>query len=589
MKLKKTMGVLLATVIALGVCGCGGVVPDNSDIGGNSVYNVPGANKTVISVQNMDGGIGTVWLENAAERFAEQKQNESYATGKKGVYIDVERGSGMNLSLMANQTYNIYFHERNSDINDLAQAGLLLDISDVVTDTSREGGSLESNIYSNKLASLKGNDGKYYGLPHYEFFGGLSYDRDAFDEYNAYFAAEDDAGKTLYKSSKYGSAYMISDSDGKKSAGPDGEFGTEDDGLPRSMEELIILMDYFKQETDCAPVVLSGSYPNYSNYFFDGLWASLAGYQQMVNYYNCEGEIEIVTGYTDEPLFPGISYIKKPIVSKVTLTQETGYLGQQMAAKYYAIAMLEIIEREGFYSKDTYNGNVTHYDAQKCLIYEGQGKYARVAMLMEASYWYNEAKEGGSFKTYETLSTREGDRDLRFMALPVSFDNASYTPRESTLLDIGIGVCVVNGNIAANAELVKACKEFIAFLYTNTELAEFTSYTGGITRPIKYTLNAEQENALSNFGHHLYELRNAEGGNVVYYSGSTTAFKKAKARIKIALELPVSPTIPKDNIQYYTPLKQTDKDDTGVYKYGTKALFENTQLGADEWSRILNG
>ena len=75
----------------------------------------------------------------------------------------------------------------------------------------------------------------------------------------------------------------------EKSAGSDGQMGTEDDGMPRSLEEMLVLMAYIRDETDYAPITLAGMYTNYGNYLMEGLWTALAGYDQMRNYYNCNG------------------------------------------------------------------------------------------------------------------------------------------------------------------------------------------------------------------------------------------------------------------------------------------------------------
>jgi ABC-type glycerol-3-phosphate transport system substrate-binding protein len=86
MKKRRIFATALSTLMLLasvgGMTACGG--GDNSASGGDGkyVYNVPGENKLTIKVKNFGGGPGNVWLEEAAERFAQLKQNEKYGNKK---------------------------------------------------------------------------------------------------------------------------------------------------------------------------------------------------------------------------------------------------------------------------------------------------------------------------------------------------------------------------------------------------------------------------------------------------------------------------------------------------------------------------
>ncbi|MBO5480429.1 MAG: hypothetical protein J6A63_04480 [Clostridia bacterium] len=574
MRSKKFTAVMLAALCSLSFVGCGDPSTDSSD-GDVPKNNVPGADKTTIKVVNFNGGIGTEWLDEAAERFATARLTKNYATGKTGVYVDVEPGSGITLDSIGGDTTNLYFTERKWDIDTIAQNGELLDITDVIKDETREGGSLETVIKQNKLGSITGNDGKYYGLPHYEFFGGLTYDVDVFTETKAYLAAETATDKIPY-GSKYGTVNLVASASTVKSNGPDGTPNTLDDGLPATMQELIILMDYFKNRTEYKPVALSGLYNNYSNYFLSGLWAALAGYEQMTNYYNCEGQIDVVTGYTTENIFPGIDYIKKPKVEKVTLNGDNGYLGNNMAAKYYAIAMLEIMQKEGFFTNGASSSGIDHYGAQKSIIYNPiSSKFEKCAMLMEASYWYNEATLAGSFDSYKLLAGNDDYRNISFMPLPSAWDSSdAQAAGKNTIMDIGIGVMVANGNIKNNPEVLSAVKDFISFLYSNDELVNFTKKTG-MTRPFNYTLNESDVNALPLFSQSVYKL--TETSNVVYYSGTTSAYKQAKGYLKICLELPKALVLDTQYNNYLTAVKAGSS---------TETLFAKTQYSQAEWANI---
>ena len=82
-----------------------------------------------------------------------------------------------------------------------------------------------------------------------------------FEELCAYFAAEDEDNVMEY-SSDFGTAYFIGDLSADKSVGPDGESGTNDDGLPCSLEQLIQLCDYIKvkSEGEVSPLTVNGKF-----------------------------------------------------------------------------------------------------------------------------------------------------------------------------------------------------------------------------------------------------------------------------------------------------------------------------------------
>ena len=552
MKKRRILATALSTLMLVasmgGMTACGGDGGDNSTSGGGNnkyVYNVPGENKLTIKVKNFGGGPGNVWLEEAAERFAQLKQNEKYGD-KTGVYVTYEATYNQNTSSMAGDSTSIFFDERASDPSVLSQSGLLLNLDSIVKDETREGGSLESKIFESAKDGIKGKDGSYYALPHYEFYTGLSYNRTTFEDLNAYFAAEDEENVYVY-SSKYGKANFVGDMAAKKSVGPDGKSGTEDDGLPRSLDEFILLCDYIKTESDgeIAPLTVSGLYYKYVEYILIGFWSSLAGAEQMRNYYNCTGEIEVVERdangdlqFTNENLFQGIDYIKKPKTKWVTMAEDgsEGWMGNDMAAKYYATSIYEVILKEGFFSATAKSGK-DHWTTQMDLFMDGKMDTNNSAMLVDGSYWYNESSENGGLSYYETfVGKNRSELDVQWMSLPTSALAADATGKDACFLDCGQAYAMINANVESNPALKQACLDFIKFCYSDAELKAFTAKTG-LARAINYELDATQKAGMSKFTSGLWDARdNVAGTNVVSLSGTTATFKKARNAIKLALD-----------------------------------------------------
>ena len=554
MKKNRILATVLSTCMILstvGMASCsiggGGTSSGTSSSGGgiDNVYNVPSDSKITIRVKNFGMGPGNLWLEETAERFAQAKKDEKYGD-KTGAYVKIEVTHNQNTGAMASDATNIFFDERASDPNALAQNGLLLNIDSIVKDETRTGGSLESNLFDAAKGGIMGTDGSYYALPHYEFFPGLVYNRKTFNSLNAYFAAEDEDNVYAY-SGNYGSANFVGDATAEKSVGPDGKSNTDDDGLPCSLDQFLILCDFIKTESDgdIAPLTVSGKYYSYyPDYLLMGLWSSLAGPEQMRNYYNCTGEIEVVERdangnlqFTNENIFEGISYVKKPKTKMVTMKADgsEGWMGNDMAAKYYAIAMLDVIVNEGFFS-DTASSEKDHWQTQMDVYMDGKASTNNSAMLVEGSYWYNEAGENGGFASYTKYVDKDiNNLDVAWMSLPTSVDTEGAVGRDACFLDCGLAYTMINGNIKNNPDLMKACLDFVAFCYSEQELKNFTIKTG-ITRAIKYDLTATERDSLSLYARRLWDARdNENGSNIVAWSGDSSTFKKVKTTIKLDL------------------------------------------------------
>ena len=544
---------MLASMASMAACG-GASTGTNTGGGSNeAVYNIPGGNKLTIKVENYGMGPGTIWLEETAERFAKAQKDVQYGD-KTGVYVKIEENSQQNTSSMANDTTNIFFDERASDPYALAENGLLLNIDSIVKDETRVGGSLESKIFDAAKGGIQGDDGSYYALPHYEFYPGIAYNRTTFEKLGAYFAAADEEDVYLH-SSKYGKANFVGSKEAKKSVGPDGKTGVVDgvdysldDGLPCSLEEFILLCDFIKETSDgdVSPLTVSGKYYYYyPEYLLMGMWSALSGAEQTRNYYNCTGEIEVVARdekgklqFEDEPLFTGISYIKKPVTKMVTMAEDgsDGWMGNDMAGKYYAIAMLEVIVKEGFFSGSA-TSEKDHWTTQMDLYMEGKGEgIYNSAMLIEGSYWYNESNEKGGFDRYETYVGKDRkDLDVAWMSLPPNVHTNGAVGRDAAFLDCGLAYAMINGNIANNEPLKQACLDFLAFCYSAEELSNFTAKTG-ITRAISYDISTEQRAQMSVYATRLWDARDKmNGSNIIAWSGTSDIFKRAKTQIKLDL------------------------------------------------------
>ena len=93
----------------------------------------------------------------------------------------------------------------------------------------------------------KTDDGKYYELPFYEAYPTIAYDIELFETRNYYFAkggapsefCEFTQSNNTDKATGEFSGYKYVGAIGARSAGPDGKYGTNDDGLPATYDKFL--------------------------------------------------------------------------------------------------------------------------------------------------------------------------------------------------------------------------------------------------------------------------------------------------------------------------------------------------------------
>ena len=561
---KKLLAILMAGITTCSLAACGGGGSQNGDT-------------TVIAIANYELGVGKAWLEAATERFSEKVKEVEYQPGKKGVSFEIQVG-GVNSSTMNTSANHIFFDEANSDVRTLAQKGYLMDITDIVTEPLTEYNetkSIEDKIDVNYRQMLKGNDGNYYGLPNTEWYPGVVYDVETFTNYNLYLAAPEETNSTEYRSD-YGTAKFIK-AGGKKSCGNDGEYGTADDGLPTTLGEFLVLCSYMNTK-GVTPMTMSGAYALYGNYLVEGLWASLAGAEGMAANYTFDGELEVVDGWTSSNLFQGISYIEKPSTKKVEVTEATGYYARDSVARYYATAMVEIMQKEGWLSEDASNSNISHTDAQGNFIFGEHSDNAKaIGMMIEGSYWYIESLNCGNFDDYYAV-TSQSDRDLAWMSLPTSLDKpvTEGKGRRSTLLETAIAYGFINANIKDDG-LKQACKDFFQFLYTDESLREFTVISG-TPKALSYTMTNEDKAKLDKFPLSVWEAK--ENGDVVYCGGQTNTFLTQATSFRLYSGAAIfDPEI--DGTVYQEIINAIRQNKTA------KQCFESTRWTAQYWNSAL--
>lgn len=522
MKRNKTkfLALGLAAVLSVGVAaGCG-----NGNIGKDEDT----SKITQISFRQWGGtASSTDWLQQAADRFAAEKANEPYESGKKGVKVEISTNKDSDYTSSI-PDYDILMDENSANIYDMQTRGYLADIDDLVK-------GLQSKIEPQLLPKLKGADGKYYGLPHYSYDVSISYNVDLFKTENLYIAAPGEESVVNYKSSllpgSSAGVNFVFNENTKKSCGPNGIPNDYDDGLPSSLEEFIVLCDYIKNKKQINPFAISDitGGANYAFMLIESLWAGMVGTDAMkattCNFTDAEVEVvkEGALSYDGTLLNTGI---KMPQTETVVLSDDNGYRMYDMSARYYALSFLELAKNKGWFK----NQQMTNTKAQEFFVL---GNYNandndRCAMLVDSTFWYGEAVSGGTLTKYKSLSGGK-EANVSMMPMPVQLTGqvTEGNGKKPTVIDTSATV-FVNKRVEKNEGLFRAVKEFIEFLYSDAELKAFTE-TSKLTMNLKYDYD---KSSLGNFYAGVLEIEKA-AGDKVYAASDNIKFSKNRSSFSL--------------------------------------------------------
>jgi hypothetical protein len=389
---------------------------------------------------------------------------------------------------LTTNTNDVFFIE-NVFYADFASQKKFLDISDVVQSTADgDTQTIESKLSDADKEFLTAFDGKYYALPHYECYKGVTYDIDLFVKKGFYFAADANNGNN---------GFILSKED-KKSVGPDGVYGTSDDGLPATYEEFYKLCNYMV-ECGVTPFVWTGMYADYSTNIAEMAYSNYTGADGVsLNYtYDSKGATtEIVTDFNSDGT---------PITQNVTITSENGYLLKQQTGRYYALEFFKtIVDNSEWYTSDSISPTYSHLDAQEDFVYSSL-ENKPIAMLVDGTWWYNEAS-GAMERSANDYGARAENRNFGWLPIPgnVSGTVTEENGSKNVICDAMRAYGFIKANIAENK--IALAKAFLKFCYSDTELQAFTETTG-CARNLEYSLTDEQYGNMTKYAQSIWDMK----------------------------------------------------------------------------------
>lgn len=554
--MKKLIALLACCVMAFGLVGCG--------------EDDPYANTTVLNIPYVASGFGTDGTEDFKNYLEEKYKDHSFAEGKKGLHIELLSES-VQVSAKKNDGYDIYnVNNIPNNIDSYVGTGLVINLDEIISepyDPVEVNGEIKMLSIKDKIEMnspliaaksqlwVNGVSQGYYSVPATEFYPGITFDVQTFKRYGLYLADPEDEGAIEHESTLIGKSFYFIDSNGKdnfnsdvvKSAGPNGISGDEDDGLPATIEEFIALCEYCVDVQGVKALNVSGKHADYKNFIMEGIYTALLGPQQAETQYAFDGgDFEIVIGFEDEPLFPGLDAegvdeslkeIKKPITKTIKLNENNGYYVTWSAAKYYAMALAEILYRNDYFFGNATNTNADQRTVMYDLIFSGytsrSAKDKQVAMLIESSFWYTEADVAGYHQEFqEQFPDQRITRQYQFMALPVALDDSQASAdylekynedRVNTLVDHFSSATYISETCdkEENPEKYAAAKVYLQEKYSNERL-NVSHARSGCKTSVYYTLEADTVSQLPDYFQRLTKL--TEKSEVVYYASTSPVF-----------------------------------------------------------------
>ncbi len=496
---------------------------------GGEVIDSVDKTKIQLNVFSYNGGVGSEWLDKVITRFEADYKDATFSNGRTGVQVVPSKTKSDAFSNMSTNNNHVIFSEVGN-YSQLVTQKSVLDISDIMDKALNEltktadTKTLKSKMYDETIDFYSFSDGKIYALPHYSFFSTLTYNKQLLTDKNLYFAKDYDVNGDL--DSKF-----IHSASEDKSCGPDGVYKTDDDGLPATYTELFDLFNMMKNK-NVTPITWAGGEMvsgGYVNYLLNNVYLSLAGKDQARLNYTFDSKDKTITIVEK---FEG----GKAVTKEEKITADNYKKLNSELAKYQAIKVVDtILDNALWQSGDCDSTTTTMLSTQQNYI-ESYNGGTPIAMIVEGSYWYNEADNAGYIEdTKNRFTDFDAKNNYQILPLPRVYegtykDVVGKEVGKAVYADQADSLAVINANIASDKELVDLAKTFLAYCYTDESLKEFTETTR-VTRSLKYDVDV---NKLDAWGKAVWNYTKAADLLLPYSSNSLYLNNRTQQSMHIA-------------------------------------------------------
>lgn len=547
-KFSKVIGKLFTTVmgalVGVSAVGCFG--------GGNAGQEID-ENKIQLNVTYYNKGFGGEYVRELGGRFEDVYKDVQFGdkTGVQVMYYPTDDDSKFrDAGLFKGATNFDVALSENTLIRTLIKGDALLDVTDVLTETSKYDGKKIVDKMSAQQQAAVSKGGNMYAVPHYTSSYGIVYNMSLFNVNNWYFKDgytlpsnynPDDAigDYNKYQATNINGMFISSSSD-KKTAGPDGAYETEDDGLPCTYDEFFWLCKKITQKTGCTPISWAGKY--YSYYLQDALKSFLADATGKEGYLNIFDPI----GKTPQDLIEIDENGDIKSIAGTELTKEDCANIRKQKGLYDAVRFLNVLVNGSYHNEDAFSTSHEHTTNQYEFIdsYAAGGGYTGVAMIIDGAWWEREAINSNAFSEVEDSWGNEYSREnmnFGWMPLPKVSKTAYETSKQSYCAD---SLCsyIIARKIDKSDIKYELVKDFIRFACSDESLQQFTVVTGGL-KGLNYEIDDAHMSQMSNFAKNYYKtMKNPNTKPEFLYAVSDGALYEANPSYFIKNMFNINPT-----------------------------------------------
>jgi len=552
--MKKFVALFLAVMVSVSALSFTGCKKDGEKID---------ETKTQLYVSNYDAGIGRTWIEALGDAFETDFATYSFEEGKTGVQVIVDHNrteTGAKLLTDIGASSNHVFFTEGIDYVAISKEGVR-DVTDIMNqgaitgvdasgNFTRESVTIESKVSPELLSFLNrgtATQEKYFGFPYYLSISGFLYDVDLWNGNYYYFAkngcpseyvakavaengdvnAAIDTYKTEISGTTYSNVVWVNDQGKDKdgfaeglSAGPDGQYGNFDDGMPATYDEFYILMNKMVAD-NVIPMIWTGKYAGYADRLTNAMWFSAEGVDRLNVYYSLNGTHDQLVKLNPDGTVMYESDGVTPQTESYEFTggRNDGYQIQRSLAKYYALQWADKVAQNDSWvsANDCYSGSVSHIQAQSTFITSVNSGGKRIAMLADGGWWQQESEQ-----TFEIMA----NKDAQYSKANRSFSMlCAANPTIERLAERGVNkikntmvqgadcYCLINSNLKEGTGALKAAETFMSYVNSEKCLNIFTEKTN-MSRGLNYEVSAETYAKLTPYGKNLINYIKAT--NVVY-------------------------------------------------------------------------
>ena len=509
-KMKKAMALALATMSVLSVSAMAACSGGGGGGGGEKVD----ANRTQIYVNNFSGGYGVEWLTEIKKAYEKEQENVCWEEGteKKGVQIIINNTrANLTADNILGNNDEVYFTE-HVYYQALLAENVFADLTPAVTGKNKYDNdkTIVSKFKTQQLNTLN-VDNKYYAIPHYEGTYGLIYNKELFDS-KGYYLIQNIADDTNVDDITLSDYFDVRKTGENYTAGPDGQSGTTDDGLPATYTEFFALCEWISRRND-TPLIWTGKYRVlHLTALLGTLLADYEGLDSMLAGVNFDGT--------------QVSSLGKIVNGKFTLDGESvainesnGHDVSRRAGVYYALQFLKnVFSNEKYYNEKAFSDGYSHIDAQTDFVWGGYDGTPNYAMLVDGEWWEEDASDAFSaMEDYYDETFAKKEREFGWMPLPNA--TSDKVSQKDAICDTRCAFAFVKSNV--DADKLPLIYDFLQYVYSDEKLEEFTKVTGTI-RALNYEISTATLNEMSPFGLSLYESK--KKSDTVYLTSTSTLF-----------------------------------------------------------------